>query len=614
MRPDGLSIEHFQLVGAASGENWSQVRVVVPLNKEELKMRGVLAVVVRVKNVEEAAGVGVEMLQDLVEKFQSEAGVGRWEWVRQAAAWLEEERGEGIVAVMVPVDGKRAMYIAGRGDMVVELQREGNSKLLWGRGQDKAVSGWLQEDDEIMLGTDTFYDKVWSNLDIEVGEERIEEAGTKITSSENGALMAGLVLEVGEMREESEEVAGEIEESREPERKVKRKWAGEGKKKKRSWLNLRKRKSSAVKLFPASKEEWSLRIGVVFLIIFVISVSLGAWRKSKRERLAEFKGVAEPIEYNLQEAQKLLEVNPVRARSLVVEAQKLVEEQGDRFVEGGQEKEWENLVSEVDKVWTEVSGEKTLQADKWLDLSVVKEAVEVREIVVEEDSLWVRDGEDSLLVINLDDKSSQVVAGGEVAGKARALGVLGEAGLVGKDSGVWQVEKSGDVSQAFEIEGINLVDLEGYANNIYVLADEGVFKYPGIEEGFGKRRRYLGAGEEVSVGQVLEMEIDGDIWVLGEKGEVERLSRGQKTNFSLEGMVGEWQEPKGLMVDKERGSVWVWDKGRGEVIEFGREDGQYKHAWKEEKLKDFEVVEWDGERNRLIATEGSQLWVMEIKE
>lgn len=78
--------------------------------------------------------------------------------------------------------------------------------------------------------------------------------------------------------------------------------------------------------------------------------------------------------------------------------------------------------------------------------------------------------------------------------------------------------------------------------------------------------------------------------------------------------MGEWQEVGGLMVDEERGGVWVWDKGRGAVLQFKRDNGQYEYTWQEERLKDMVVVEWDGERGRLVAAEGSQLWVLELKE
>lgn len=614
MRADGLGIEHYQLVGAAEEESWSQVRVVVPFNENELKMRGMLAVVVRVEGQEKAAGFGVELLQKLVEKFQSEGERKRWEWIQETAGWMKEKQGEGVIVVVLPVKEKRAVYIAGEGEMVVEIERGGERRLLWGKGREEAISGWLGKGDSLLLGTEAFYDQVWEQLEMKVSEEKIEEAGTRITSAEEGSLMAAVVLRVGEWR------AGEQMEEKEGETKgggrIVRGWQREKKEKKeqRSWLNLRKRKRKALKLFKANKREWSLRLGMIFLAIFAVSVVIGAWRKNKQERLAEYGQVAEPIEYNLQEAEKLREVNPVRARSLVVEAQEMMEEQGERFAEGGQAKEWEKLAEQVETVWQKVSGERQLEAKEWLDLAVVKEGIKVKKMVVEEDSLWVG-GEKSLLVVSLDDKSSQVVAGEEVMGGAVALGELAENGLVGKKEAVWQVEKeTGKTQEAVKIEGIGLVDVCGYANNIYVLAQEGVFKYPGLEEGFGRRRRYLGAGEEVEVGEMLEMEIDGDIWVLGKGGEVERLSKGQKIAFSWQGLVEEWGEVAGLMADSEKGRVWVWDKGKGVLIEFGRGDGQYKYKWEEERLKTAAVVEWDGARDRFIVAEGSQLWVMEAKE
>lgn len=485
MKPEGLGIEHYPLVGAAGDENWSQVRVVVPFEDDELESKGMLAVVIKVKNVEGAAGAGVELLQEIVDSFQKRGEDDGWEWIRSIPDLLTNKGGEGVVVLVVPVEEKRALYVAGKGEMVVGLQRSQDESLIWGKGQEKGVSGWLQEEDRVLLGTGEFYDQIWEKLNLIVGEEKIEEAGARIAASESKGLLAGIVLEVGEWQEN-----GVVEEKVEKKVRKRKKVRGGG-------LNLKKKKMIR-ELFAADRREWSLRIGVVFLVIFVISVGVGSWQKRKNEQLQEFRQVVEPIEYKLEEAKKLVEVNPVRARNLMLEVRNEVSSQKGRFEESKEGKKWEELLSKVEGVWREVSGERDLKAEKWLDLSVVKEGVEVKEMAIEDDKLWVVDREESLLLISLEDKSSRVMAGGEVVEDVRA--VADE--LVGDRESIWQVsEKGGEAKKVVEIEGIELVDVEGFANNIYLLAKEGVFKYPGLEDGYGRRRRYLGAGEEVEVGK-----------------------------------------------------------------------------------------------------------------
>ncbi len=270
------------------------------------------------------------------------------------------------------------------------------------------------------------------------------------------------------------------------------------------------------------------------------------------------------------------------------------------------------VVKKTEEVWLEVSGERKVEGERWLDVGIFKGGIKAERIDVSEQGLLVwGDDERVVLRVKLEDKSGEVVVGGEIMAGAEMV-VGNKVGvLVLKEKEIKVVGLDGEEIQSLDLEGVKGRLIEGYGRNVYLVADEDVFKFPGAESATGKRRRFLQAGAEVNTGQVMDMAIDGDLWLLERTGKVLRLSQGSVTDYQLKG-VEEWKMPERVMVSEKMNRVWVWDKELG-VIEFERETGNYlrKLVWDDfSRMTDMEV---DEERKRLVGVKGSELWVVGLE-
>ena len=259
--------------------------------------------------------------------------------------------------VLVDDEGKRGMYIGGWGGMKVVLVRGGERVEVWGGGE--AVSGWLLEEDEVVIGSEEFVNGIWSEGASEV------EMVAKMGEMEDGAKVAGLVVKVKRIKlveEVSDNKRGGIIELVEPDisgiepSKVQVMVVNEEPGWKRDLARLKRKlglggRGITLRSEESGKRRWAMVLGSVFLVIFLVSVVVGAGRRSVMKEREEFEGVSEPIEYALEEAVRLKSVNAVRSRSLVIEAKEEIVSQGDRFVEGRLSEEWAELAKRVDEVW-----------------------------------------------------------------------------------------------------------------------------------------------------------------------------------------------------------------------------------------------------------------------
>lgn len=620
MRDKRLGVEWKQVVGGASDEVWSQVRWESGGDKGRAML--VVMSLEEVMNGEEGVKEkGRGLMEEVVESFVLGEKEG-WEWVVEQVDRLRGEIGDiGSVVVgqvLVDDEGKRGVYIGGWGGMKVVLVRGGERVEVWGGGE--AVSGWLLEEDELVIGSEEFVNGIWSEGASEV------EMVAKMGEMEDGAKVAGLVVKVKRIKLVEEVIDNEQEgiielvesdiSGIEPS-KTRVMVVNEEPGWKRGLARLKRKlglggRGIVLRSEESGKRRWAMVLGSVFLVIFLVSVVVGAGRRSVMKEREEFEGVSEPIEYALEEAVRLKSVNAVRSRSLVMEAKEEIVSQGDRFAEGRLSEEWTELAKRVDEVWREVSGEVRTEGQVWLDAGVFKEGLKMEGVDVRDEWLYLW-GEDERVVVrvSLNDKSGEVVAGGESLSGVVDIAGADEEILALNGSDVVVVSEEGEETARLDMEGVVGRLVEGYGINAYVVAGDDLFRFPGTGEGYGKRRRFLSPGVVVDMNGVVDMAIDGEVWLLVSNGEVVRLNQGLVVDYELK-PVEEWQKPEKIIVSEERGRVWVWDTEMGAVVEFDRESGDYLQKLVWEGFGRAGGVDFDEERGRLMVIIEGEVWVVGI--
>lgn len=589
---DDGGIKVSQLVGMGSAQEWAQVRSLVPLEKELMASTGALFLVIKVTGGI-AAENGVAFMEKIYEE-QQEAREDELGWLKNKVVEFEQNlEGELLIGLVKSADSadRRVLYLAGtRGKGKVELERGGKLIDLWPMNG-SSLSGWLEEGDVLVMGTSRFMAKIWGGEG--TVDERLEAAKEKIDEIETAEV--GLVIEISDqisdlssqlsdIRSQISDEVQEIEEQK-PETKTaglfQRRWVM-GLRPEENWRKI-----------------WAVRIGAAFLALFVMVVGIGMWRRSALSEEKAFNEVVMPIKDALTEAMSIKDVNPVRARSLVLGAKTTAGEETD-YVQGKRAGEWRVLVAEVDKIWVEVSGEKAAETKLWLDLAVVKDGLEAEVVALDGEWVTVLDKEKQVVAgVNLGDKTSKLVMAGKDLDGVIDMG----SGSVVTVSDIWifnaeEDEKERALSESEEVAGS--LKVRKFANNIYTFDGSEMWKFPATDDGLGGRRRYFGPGVEPDLSEVVDVWIDGEIWLVTRGGKLMRFSRGVPVGFSLKNFEGNWGEVAGVVTDDERGEILIWDKGAGTVVVFDRETGEYKRKLLSEDLKKASGWTIDEEGKRLI--------------
>jgi len=128
-----------------------------------------------------------------------------------------------------------------------------------------------------------------------------------------------------------------------------------------------------------------------------------------------------------------------------------------------------------------------------------------------------------------------------------------------------------------EIKGVGI-----FAGNVYLLdaGKDEIWRYPGLSAGVGSRQRWLGAGVTPDLAEVVEMAIDGDIWLAFSSGKVERYRRGVKENFVISGLPDPIKGLNSIFTNEDCEKVYLFEKGQTRVVAIDKE-GKYvkQYSW-----------------------------------
>ena len=608
-----IGIDFFRLVSDSSIDDWAQVYARVPFDEQEVEKKGALFGAVRLKGGEELVSRGTEIFSWLDEHFNKIEKGGDLRLLMEEL----EKKDEGLEAVWLWVsleEGKRVMRVMGVGDGRVDILREGNRvELITKDRLGQVIKGELREGDRLMMGVGGVVDLKKEMIGEEEKLEKVtEELKSKIDESINGA-MAGLLLEVGGMKKEKGEEVLEVrkEEEKKEEKKIEEevgeevgeekkeeevevggvvekagvKIEEEGKTKKRgSWRG----RNVGVKVKQkGGNEKKFLYLGGVFLVLFLISVGVGTVKIKQRKEEEVWLAVVEPWEKKEEESLALVEVNPVGARELLKGVMKEIGEKDGSYVDSRYEDDFEELKIRLEESWQKVSGESEVKTTVLTSLELLRSGLRGERLVrIDDEKILVLDGNSGVVVeVVLKDKGMNVVLGkGEdkgwkdVAGDEDTIVVLGKDGLgyeIGGSEG--ELEFDGSV--------LGAVGVEMFASSAYVLDGEAeeIWKFAVSGSELEERRRWLVAGEELGLSGVVDMDIDGDIWVLSSGGEVGRFRRGYEEVYALNGGP-EDVNGDAVAVSLEGDKLVILDKKNSRIVEFNKETGEYVQQLVGEKI------------------------------
>lgn len=145
------------------------------------------------------------------------------------------------------------------------------------------------------------------------------------------------------------------------------------------------------------------------------------------------------------------------------------------------------------------------------------------------------------------------------------------------------VPASGDV-QPLKLRDVgelrSAVAIAVYGGNLYILDPQGgeIWRYLPAADGYDSERAGLLGGLDVADARSLA--VDGDLYVLGTKG-ARRFRAGQQVGQLFAGIDRPAESATGIVTDRQRGRVYVADRGGKRVIASSRDGAfiaQYRHT------------------------------------
>lgn len=603
---NGFGINFLRFVCEEDQNFWAQVFARLPYDETEIKNKGALFGLIFGKDKTDWGDVEVEMTNWVEEYFNNLDKGGD-------LASFYEEFSQKFLDIdclwlwIVMKDEKRIMKVVGRGEVFLRIVRKGNqidiSKNL---PSQKVIVGELLSGDEIRLWsrglTDNFEE--WPEI---VGQKDRALSGFKIDILP----FVPSVEVVDDVKNDLESVVADEEMGTikiapkiESEPLVRDRYVGP------ITLSLRvknfllrfKSRSERLEIRDESKKKKgvSVFLGLVFLVLLIASLFVGGIKKKGELKKQTWLSFSEPITKNVTEAVSLVKLNQSGSKKLVEEARVSFDAQKASFVGGEYESELQILDKKINDAWIEVTGEKRGEVSELVNLDLIRAGVDASRISWTKGSGYGILSTNSGLVMSADIKTKDIKV---LAGKGAGLGWIDSASdgtkqFVLTRGGVFVVGNESN-SLVFDTAITEPLTLLRFGNGLYVLekGNKEVFKYTYSDTGFGERARWFKESQLMGVVPV-DMAIDVDIWVVSEKGVVERFRRGVKENFALTGLPVDVQISR-IAVEREGNRIALLSSVTGTVFFCSKESGSCNQQIKADKLFMARDIEFD-EENKLV--------------
>ena len=662
-----MKIEVVKIVGAASESGWSQVHSFTPKG-ERLVSHGqlVTALAFKTKRELETTSFGKEIILRLQEIYYSNQSDGILKKMSQTmesltAEFLETVELEIVMAVIWPRGGETFLYVGRRNNRSTEETEVSEGQAYLARqGQvtpllEKAVrpmamvSGKLENDDHLILGTAQFFKIVSEEilnraLKQEGILQTVEDLATVVHGQEENNQVAAAIIksQLNEEQQQPERLAEVTTE--EPEKKIELKTEGRVKEKGQLlttvWQGLKEVVINLVRVITdrlvgirrgtfrgkdiSKKRKSAAVVALVLILVFVFSIVLAGRKRQTQKQKQQYQAVLEEAKYRYDEAQGLLELNPLRAKSLLIEAKKAIEdyrtEVGEDLVE-----EVINLEKQIDEALGQSQREYQLEsATEFFDFDLVKEGFKADDWDGDENQVivWDKSGL-TAVVMDLESKASEIVIGGEAVSDGELVGMTGNWGFVvtsnnGADSPkVVMIDLDEGQVIGDEVEGdwTGINDVVGFSSNLYLLdaVEEGqIWKYLGSKGGLSSQRSYL-KGDKYDLSEAVDMAIDGLVWVLFSDGTIVKYTQGVKDAFVVAGLDQAFTQPIKLFTDSDSDNLYILDQKNTRVVVVTK-GGEYQsqYIWPGiAGVKDLVVRE---DLKKIFLLTGEKIFTIDLKD
>lgn len=617
------TVETAKIVGSPADGFWSQIHTFFPQDDLKKEKRGILLAVLVVSGVEEgieAVAQGREILGRLHEEYYGETEQTAFEKLSEAVRKVGiENDGSTIIAASL-LKNVLNLAIFGRGKIILKRKNKIGIILQGAPQKLHTGSGYLEESDLILLGSDRFFETVETGvlkaaLENNLLDDMVEILTPLILGVQNLPDVAVLLALVKKQEEALIGMVGSVEEKEpviEPEKKK---------------INFFQRKSLFVHRGDGGKKKKMLfLISLVLIGLLVVSVGFGLKKKLTEKKNEKVRQLISLAEEKFNSGKTAYFLNPSEGKNLIDEAKKAADE-GLAIKKDSQELIFlkERMAIFLENSATEIS---IFDAPVFMDLNLIADGAKGNAFSLSEKDLAILDADKKkVYLLNIEKKSNVVYD--FLNEKARFVTVLDDKIAVFSAKGVEKINMgSKKVTPVIDADENwkEILAFSSFGGNLYLL-DRGasdIWRYLGSNNGYGAAKSWF-IGSPPDLSKAVSFAIDGSIWVL-EKDNILKFTLNKPDNFVLSKMPvsppasqrGEqggpeaFDNPVKIYTSVDEQNLYVLDKGRGKIYVIAK-TGEFKIAYTGETVKqadDFVVRE---SAKKIFLLSGARIYEMTMK-
>ncbi|HJX45752.1 MAG TPA: hypothetical protein VJ399_01110 [Patescibacteria group bacterium] len=622
-----FNVASVKITGNPDAGGWAQVHDFKPEDAEKLRVRGHLFAVIATSDGERGiknVAAGREILARLHEEYfgnlKTSAFYALKDAIQKVTAEFKELLEENIeIAAAAYVEG--VLYTACGGGTQAEVFRNNMVAKILLSSKDNVVSasGYPQEMDVFLLGTSSFFKAFTDGIiraNLEGGSlEKADEsfAGT-IHSLPNSGDCAVVIISftrnIGmpvlgvDNKDTSKAIFSKIT-SLKP----------------RITYVLKNFRFKFPKNVYVKREEWEtgrennrktvFSVGLILLVLLFVSISFGIKQKKDREFKSSYIEKLNEATHNFEESQKLITLDPARARELLVESRNVV---NDLISKGIKDENLTNLKTKVDENEGSILGEYKVKPDLYLDLTLLSNSFKADKMVSSSENIAVLDlNAKKVVEITIESKKSKVVAGPDMIKDVKDLAIYSDRIFILTSDGVYEI--SDKANRIISKDWGENIFIYAYAGNIYMLdlSSNLIYRFPGVGTTFGNKNNWLGVGEDYDFSNFNSWTIDGSIWIAKKNAQILRFIQGVRESFEIKGVSPSINSIQSIYTNEELKYIYILDNDNSRIVVVEKE-GEFKAQYLDSILKNAKVViASEKEKKIIFLTDESKLYSIEIK-
>lgn len=606
-----------KLVGAPSPLGWSDCHDFTPASPEQFATKGHLISIISMVSKQgyqigdkEKEIAGKQIQTRLHEEYFGKVG-DNFDLLKKAVENVSREftsQNESLnIIAAVFLDDQ--IFLTHTKNTQAWIVRSGKVAKILPSPNSNSATGFPQENDIFVLGTDSFFEKITPDL---------IRSGHDIASPLKGieAMSSAVVIKLKALEGQKDKLPNLVSPAPKPEIKVptvsptRRKIANLIDK---VLVHLPQRpifvKEELQAVQSSKRRKVTTLAGALLLALLIVSIFFGVRQQKISNVKSKYQDVLVLAQHNLDEAKSLSSINPGRARQLILDAKSQLDNLKNQ---GIKDDDLSKLLDSVTNAMGTIAGLYQQNPTLYLDLSLISSGFKGDDIARSDERMVVLDRAGKRLVsIDIATKKTNVIAGPDIMPNAVSVAAYSDRNFVTADNGIWAIGDKAEIVLKPDW-GKDILPY-AYAGNLYILDKDAssIWRYQGNGGVFDPKQNWFGPGIAPSLSNIIAWTFDGNIWMLTKDGNILRFSQGSPVDFSLKDLDKSIQGSD-IFTTQDSKYLYILDTSNARVLVVDK-DGNYKAQYISDNIKNAKKIIVSEADKKIILLEADKLYFLDTK-